>query len=91
MLNIIMFKFIFKIIIVAVILYIIVLAYNNSSIKNNEQITIIERSCSYIPNICYNSKKTFYKIGTKIRNILYKLYILSDKYLTENPIEQQNN
>lgn len=82
-----MFKFIFKALIFGIIIYVILLTVNdNTNVPKNPNDTIIERSCSYFPNLCHNSEVIFYSAGNAITNGLYKLYVLSSQYLTQDSI-----
>ena len=80
-----MVKFIVKYFIIGTMFYVIALAINGGTAVNGSH--FIERSCTYVPSICYSGQEVFYNLGTYVRNGLHAVYLLADKYLTEQPIE----
>jgi|GEM_PF-3893373 len=85
-----MFKFIIKCAIIGTIIYIILLSITDKSGIEDGKGNILERSCNYAPSLCHSGQEVFYTIGTQIRNGLRYVYLLSDKYLTQTPIEETN-
>lgn len=85
-----MLKFIIKYAVIGTIIYVIILAIADKSDAQYGNANILERSCSYAPSLCHSGQEVFYAIGTQIRNGLRYVYLLSDKYLTQSPIEETN-